>query len=89
MLNLKPVETEGGFDWNIDVNFSRTEAVLECRKIQIARNKKLCVSRSLRHGWAAVGERMGDMYGIDIRGLATIRRVLIMMRQDSCRRSCL
>jgi len=61
MLNTIPVKLANGFQWNLDVNFSRnrsevvslsdglTNFVMATRRVSIE---------------ARVGERMGDMYGI-------------------------
>lgn len=67
MLNLIPIQSDNGFQWSIDVNFSRNRSkVLELytdpESGQEIRNYVLAeryVSVEAR-----VGERMGDMYGI-------------------------
>lgn len=67
MLNVIPVQSDNGFQWSIDVNFSRNRSkVLELYKDpesgQEIRNYVLADQYVTVE--ARVGERMGDMYGI-------------------------
>ncbi|MEJ7644550.1 MAG: SusC/RagA family TonB-linked outer membrane protein [Chryseolinea sp.] len=67
VLNLKPVETESGFDWSIDVNYSRNRSkVLELFKDPESGQeiKNYVMAERYVTVEARVGERMGDMYGI-------------------------
>lgn len=67
MLNLVPVQSDNGFKWSIDVNFSRNRSkVLDLYKDpesgQEIRNYVMADRYVTVE--ARVGERMGDMYGI-------------------------
>jgi TonB-linked SusC/RagA family outer membrane protein len=61
MLNAIPVRTSGGFQWGIDVNFSRNRSEVVSLSDGLTNfvmaNRRVTIE-------ARVGERMGDMYGI-------------------------
>ena len=67
MLNLVPIDLENGFNWNIDLNFSRNRSqVKELYTDPVSGqeiNNYVMASRYVTVE-ARVGERMGDMYGI-------------------------
>lgn len=61
MLNTIPVRLENGFQWNLDVNFSRNRS--EVVELSDGLSTFVMASRAVSIE-ARVGERMGDMYGI-------------------------
>ncbi len=61
MLNTIPVKMANGFQWNLDVNFSRNRS--EVVALSDGLTNFVMASRSVSIE-ARVGERMGDMYGI-------------------------
>jgi TonB-linked SusC/RagA family outer membrane protein len=67
MLNVIPVQLDNGFEWSVNVNFSRNRSqVLELYKDPESGqeiNNYVMANRYVTVE-ARVGERMGDMYGI-------------------------
>ncbi len=61
MLNTIPVKMANGFQWNLDVNFSRNRS--EVVSLSDGLTNFVMASRRVSIE-ARVGERMGDMYGI-------------------------
>jgi TonB-linked SusC/RagA family outer membrane protein len=61
MLNTVPVKLDNGFQWNLDVNFSRNRS--EVVSLSDGLTNFVMASRAVSIE-ARVGERMGDMYGI-------------------------
>ncbi len=61
MLNTIPVKLANGFQWNLDVNFSRNRS--EVVSLSDGLTNFVMASRRVSIE-ARVGERMGDMYGI-------------------------
>lgn len=61
MLNAIPVKAANGFQWNVDVNFSRNRSEVVSLSDGLTNfvmaNRRVSIE-------ARVGERMGDMYGI-------------------------
>ena len=61
MLNTTPVKLANGFQWNLDVNFSRNRSEVVSLSDGLTNfvmaNRRVSIE-------ARVGERMGDMYGI-------------------------
>lgn len=61
MLNIIPVKLDIGFQWNLDVNFSRNRSEVVSLSDGLTNfvmaNRRVSIE-------ARVGERMGDMYGI-------------------------
>ncbi|WP_276369750.1 SusC/RagA family TonB-linked outer membrane protein [Chryseolinea sp. H1M3-3] len=67
MLNLIPVQSESGFQWSVNFNFSRNRSrVLELYKDPESGQeiKNYVLADRYVTVEARVGERMGDMYGI-------------------------
>ena len=60
MLNTTPVKLDNGFQWNLDVNFSRNRSTVVSLADGLTNfvmaNRRVTIE-------ARVGERMGDMYG--------------------------
>lgn len=61
MLNVVPIETQSGFRWDINFNFSRNRS--EVKELTDGIKNFVMASRYVSVE-ARVGERMGDMYGI-------------------------
>ncbi len=61
MVNTIPVQSESGFKWNLDINFSSNRS----KVVSLSDGLQNFVMASRRVSIEArVGERMGDMYGI-------------------------
>ncbi len=61
MLNAIPVKSANGFQWNVDLNFSRNRS--EVVELSDGLTNFVMANRRVSIE-ARVGERMGDMYGI-------------------------
>jgi TonB-linked SusC/RagA family outer membrane protein len=67
MMNVIPIQSENGFEWSVNFNFSRNRSkVLELYKDPVSGQeiKNYVLAERYVTVEARVGERMGDMYGI-------------------------